>query len=133
MQKIKRSDNCGELLRRVPADDQRQTTREIYRHLMNWLQGEQVKNEDYYLVLGRRRALQGVPAHELFAVICAAREYFWDYVERETLLDVPADFWGGVKLLRSLNTCFDNALYFILLGYNIVSEQQHEPAVASGR
>jgi hypothetical protein len=127
MQKIKRSDNCGQLLLRVPAEEQRQTTREIYRHLMDWLQGEQVKNKEYYIALGKRRAQQGIPWHELFAAICAAREYFWDYVERETLLDVPADFWGGVKLLRSLNACFDNALYFASIGYEQTGGQELAP------
>jgi hypothetical protein len=131
MQKIKRSDNCGELLLRVPIDDQRESTREIYRHLMDWLQGEQVKNEEYYIALGRRRAQQGIPWHELFAVICAAREYFWDYVERETLLDVPADFWGGVKLLRSLNACFDNVVYFVSIGYHKAGAQENTPAGVS--
>jgi hypothetical protein len=97
--------------------------------LTDWLQGEPAKKEEYYIALGMRRAEQGVPFHELLSVIFAAREYFWDYVERETLLDAPVDFWGGVKLMRSLNTCFDNALYHTSVGYHEVSKQHYEHAV----
>jgi hypothetical protein len=129
IQTIKGSENCGELLRRVPAAEQRQSTRDIYRHLTDWLQGEPKKKEKYYVALGMRRAEQGVPFHELLSVIFAAREYFWDYVERETLLDAPVDFWGGVKLMRSLNACFDNALYYTSVGYQEISTQHYEHAV----
>jgi hypothetical protein len=73
--------------------------------------------EDRYVGLGMRRAQQGVPFSELFWAVCATREYFWEYTERETLLDEPADFWGGVRLLYSLDRFFDRALYFVILGY----------------
>ena len=134
MQKVKRSDTCAELLRRVPTDEQRQTMREIYRNLTEWLNNDPVKKQDFYISLGMRRAAQGVPFNELISVICGAREYFWDYVERETLLDAPADFWGGMKLLRSLDACFDNALYFTVIGYQKASaERQAAISAVAGR
>ena len=74
-------------------------------------------DEERYVDLGMRRARQGVPFSELFWAVCATREYFWEYTERETLLDEPADFWGGVRLLHSLDRFFDRALYFVILGY----------------
>jgi hypothetical protein len=124
MQKIKRSDRCRELLDRVPAEEQRQSTREIYRNLTDWLlNNTQSITKERYVSLGMRRARQRVPFSELFWAVCATREYFWEYMERETLLDEPADFWGGVQLLHSLDRFFDRALDFVIIGYQSVGDE----------
>jgi len=131
MQKIKRSDRCRELLQRVPPEDQKQTTREIYRNLTDWLlTNTDSGTEERYVGIGMRRAQQGVPFSELFWAVCATREYFWEYVERETLLDEPADFWGGVQLLHSLDSSFDRALYFVIIGYQTAGQNELERAAA---
>jgi hypothetical protein len=131
MQKIKRSDRCKELLNRVPAEDQKRTTREIYKNLTDWLlTNTDTVTEDRYVGVGMRRAQQGVPLTELFWVVCATREYFWEYVERETLLDVPADFWGGIRLLHALDQFFDRAFYFVILGYQRAGKDELGRAAA---
>jgi hypothetical protein len=125
LQKIRRSDRCKELLRRVPPEDQKQTTREIYRALADWLlTNTDSVTEERYVSLGVRRAQQGVPFSELFWAVCATREYFWEYTERETLLDAPADFWGGVQLLHALDRFFDRALYFVIIGYQMAGQEE---------
>jgi hypothetical protein len=123
MEKIKRSDRCRELLHRVPAEEQKQSTREIYSHLTDWLLSKTDSvTEKHYVNLGMRRAEQGVPFSELFWAVCATREYFWEYTERETLLDEPADFWGGVRMLHSLDRFFDRVLYFVTIGYETAAK-----------
>jgi hypothetical protein len=125
MAKIKRSEKCRELLRRVPAEEQKQTTREIYRNMTEWLlMNTDSVSEERYVRLGARRAQQGVPLSELFWAVCATKEYFWEYTERETLLDKPADFWGGVRLLYSLDRFFDRALYFVIIGYETAAKDE---------
>ena len=122
-QKIRRSDRCTELLHRVPAEEQKQSTREIYSHLTDWLLSKTDSvTEKHYVTLGRRRAEQGVPFSELFWAVCATREYFWEYTERETLLEEPTDFWGGVRLLHSLDRFFDRILYFATIGYETAAK-----------
>jgi len=131
LQKITRSGHCRELLRRVPIEEQRQSMHEIYRHMTEWLLNEQSSVDDeYYIGLGMRRARQGVPFAELLFAVCAARQYFWEYIERETLLDQPADFWGGVRLLQSLDSCFDSALCLAAMGYQKNMGQTQTHAVA---
>jgi hypothetical protein len=120
MQKIQRSDSCKELLHKVPVEELRQSTREMYRNLTDWLlNNAESVSEERYVNLGMRRAGQGVPFSELFWAACATREYFWEYMERETLLDEPADFWGGVQLLHSLDRFLDRALEFVIIGYQM--------------
>ncbi len=118
MQKMQRSDNCKELLHKVPVEELRQSTREMYRNMTDWLlNNAESVSEERYVNLGMQRAGQSVPFSELFWVVCATREYFWEYMERETLLDEPADFWGGIQLLHSLDRFFDRALEFVIIGY----------------
>jgi hypothetical protein len=116
--RIARSERCGELLKRVPPEDHEQSMRRLYMDMAEWLVSDHPSiNADHYVAFGVRRAQQHVPFSELLAAVCAARQYFWEYVERETLLDEPADFWGGVKLLHLLDSFFDSALYFASIGH----------------
>jgi len=118
LQKIRASDRCTELLIKVPAEEQRRYTLDIYRELTDWLATEADSSiEDRYVAMGLRRAQQGVPFSNLFWAVCIAHESLWEYIEQECLFDEPAEFWGGVKLLRSLTEFFDRILYFALVGY----------------
>jgi len=74
MQKIKRSDRCTGLLHRVPVEEQRQSMREIYRNLTDWLlNNTESVTEERYVSQGMRRARQGVLFSELFWAVCATR------------------------------------------------------------
>ena len=118
LEKIRDSPRCGSLLLRVPAEEHKQYAVDTYRDLAEWLAGDTDSLVvSRYVELGARRAQQGVPFSHLFWAVCITREYLWEYIEQECLLDEPVEFWGGVMLLRSLNQFFDRALYFALVGY----------------
>lgn len=118
IQKIRNSEQCSELFSKVSADEQNRYALEIYRDLTDWLTAESdAIIESHYVNLGSRRANQGIPFSQLFWAVCIAREYLWEHMQQECLLEEPVEFWGGVMLLRSLNQFFDRALYFTLVGY----------------
>jgi hypothetical protein len=118
IQKIRNSERCSELLLRLPAEEHKGYAVEIYRDLTDWLAAESDSAvESRYVDLGVRRAQQGITFRNVFWAACIAREYLWEYMQQECLLEEPVEFWGGVMLLRSLNNFFDRALYFTLLGY----------------
>lgn len=118
IQKIRGSDRCRELLSRLPADEHKRYALEIYRDLTDWLSAEiDSVVERRYVDLGAQRAHQGIPFSSLFWAVCISREYLWEYMQQECLIEEPADFWGGVELLHSLNQFFDRALYFTLVGF----------------
>jgi len=123
LQKIRSADRCGELLLRLPAEEHKRYTVEIYRDLMDWLTAEtDAVAEEHYVAMGMRRAQQGVPFSQMFWAACIARDFLWEYIQQECLLDEPVEFWGGVNLLRSLNQFFDRVLYFGLIGYQRASK-----------
>ena len=125
MHKIEGSNRCIELLHKVPVEEHEQSIRAIYRGMTDWLlNGTDLVTQDLYVNLGMRRAQQGVPLCELFWAMCLNREYFWEYMERETLLDEPVDFWGGAQLLHSIYQFFDRAFYFVIMGYQTVTKDE---------
>ncbi|HXY48674.1 MAG TPA: hypothetical protein VEI01_04420 [Terriglobales bacterium] len=132
LQKIRNSERCGALLQKVPAEEHKRYALQIYLDLTDWLAAETDSVvEQHYSVLGIRRAQQGVPFSNLFWAVCIARDYLWEYIQQECLLDEPVEFWGGVNLLRSLNQFFDRALYFTLVGYQKAGKDTFTSAPAA--
>jgi hypothetical protein len=118
LQKIRESDNCSALSTRIPADEHKRYAFAIYRDLTNWLSAETGSAvEQHFIALGEQRAQQGVPFSDVFWAACIARDYLWDYMQQECLIEEPVEFWGGVNLLYSLNKFFDRTLYLTLIGY----------------
>jgi len=131
IQRIRNSDRCSELIRRVPAEEQKRYALEIYRDLTDWLAVEiDAIVESRYVDLGIQRAHQGVPLTHVFWAVCVAREYLWEYMQQECLLEEPVEFLGGVMLLHSLNQFFDRVLYFTLVGYQKAGKGEFFASVA---
>ena len=120
--KIRNSEKCSELVKKLPLDEQKHYTADIYRDLTDWLATESDDTiERRYLDLGILRARQGIPFSNLYWAVCIAHEYLWQYMQHECLLEEPVEFWGGVILLRSLTQFFNRLVYFASLGYEKAS------------
>jgi hypothetical protein len=118
LHKLRGSEQCSELLREVPADELKRRTHEIYRNLNDWLLTKtESEIEERYVGLGMRRARQGVPFSALLWAISATKEYLWEFLQREGLLEEPLELFGELELLHSLERFFDRVLYFASIGY----------------
>jgi hypothetical protein len=125
VRKIGKSNRCSELLRCVPESEQKQCALEIYRYLTEWLTNETDSIlEKPYVALGIHRAGQAVPRFQTFWAVAIARDHLWNYVQQECLHKEPVEFWGGVTLLRLLDSFFDQVFYFVLLGYERSGENE---------
>jgi hypothetical protein len=125
--KIRASQRCGELVRKLTPGEQRLSTADIYRDLTARLMTESDSTlEQRYVGLGSLRAQQEIPFSNLFWAVCIAHEHLWEYIQQESLLEEPVEFWGGVILLRSMTQFFDQVLYFVLQGYEQASTSQSQ-------
>ncbi|HMK22018.1 MAG TPA: hypothetical protein VK466_06765 [Terriglobales bacterium] len=132
LRKLRSSDQCRELLQRVPVEELQRRIYEIYSRLGEWLYGKlEFEIEERYIGLGIRRAKQGVPLRELLWTIITVKEYLWEYLEQEGLLEQPVDLYAERGLLQSLEMFFDHALYYAAMGYESVGLRRMEHAVAS--
>lgn len=122
--KIKSSPECKALLRAVPEDELRRRAHEIYHHLADWLLAKtESEIEERYVGVGIRRARQSVPFSNYLWAITATKEYLWEYLQREGLMEEPVELWGNRELLHSLDRFFDSALYYAAVGYESQSDR----------
>ncbi len=127
MHSLETSPRCSELLRKVPADELKSRVQEIYRNLGDWLLNKtESEIEERYTGLGMRRARQGVPFREFMWAIILTKEYLWEHLESEGLLEEPVELLGELELLHNLERFFDRASYFAAAGYE--SAAGHEAA-----
>jgi hypothetical protein len=135
MDRLKKNDRCIELLRRVPSDELRRRSHEIYCNLNDWLRNKtESEIEERYIGLGMRRAKQGVPYTDFFSAVSTTKEHLWEFMQSEGLFAEPIDLFGGMDLLHSLDRFFDRILYFAAVGYQnahqVESEHTRRHAVA---
>jgi hypothetical protein len=131
LQRIRASEKCGELVRKLTLEEQKHYATDIYRDLTDWLSTESDDTiERRYVALGMLRARQGIPFSNVQWAVCIAQEYLWQHMQQECLLEEPVEFWGGVILLRSLTQFFNRIVYFALLGYELATPRDVQVTAA---
>ena len=116
-EKVWNCPRCSDLSK-VPADEFRARTQEIYRNLSDWLLTKtEAEVERRYIELGARRAHQGVAFSHYVWAITNTKEYVRDFVLREGLVDSAVDLYGELELMALLDQFFDRALYYAAVGY----------------
>lgn len=116
-EKVWNSPRCSDL-HKVPPDELRARTHEIYQNLSNWLMDmTELEIEMRYTDLGVRRAGQGVAFSHFLWAITATREHMVDFVKREGFSDSPIELHGELELMHILGQFFDRALYYAAVGY----------------
>jgi hypothetical protein len=130
--RVEKSLRLREFRERVPREELRQRAYEIYRHLGEWLQSKSESDvERRYLVVGERRAAQGVPLSQLALAIFATKEHLWEHIAEEALTDRAVNLFQVLELSRSVEKFFDRAVYFATIGYERY-QSAHRAAVANG-
>lgn len=116
-EKVWNSPRCSDL-HKVPPDELKARTREIYQNLSSWLMDmTELEIEMRYTDLGVRRAGQGVAFSHFLWAITATREHMVAFVKREGFSDSPLELQGELELMHILSQFFDRALYHAAMGY----------------
>ena len=104
--------------RHIPAHELRERVYEIYRHLGQWLLGNnELDIEHRYCEIGARRAAQQVPLSEVIQAIVLTKENLWDFLKSEAVMDRAIEIMGELELLQMLELFFDRAIYYAAVGY----------------
>lgn len=127
MHTLKKGGRCSELLRRVPSDELRRRSHEIYRDLIDWLLYKTESSlEERYVGLGMKRFKQGVPYPDLLWAVSTTKEYLWEFMLAEGLFAEPIDLFGEMDLLHSVDRFFNQILYFAAMGYEKARQPESE-------
>ena len=117
LDKLERSRRAADL-RKVPEQEIRERTHEVYRNLSDWLLTKTEEDvERVYKRLGRRRADQGVALSALCWGIMMIERNLWDFLELEGMREKPLEILGSLELLHMLDQFFEKAVYYAILGY----------------
>jgi len=131
MHRLENSDNCRELLARVPPHELETRTHEIYQHLTDWLLAKtQTEIEERYVGIGMRRAEQGVPFSQLLLAFSATKDCLWDHLEQDGLFEDPVELIGDLNLLRSIGRFFDRVAHAAAVGYERAHRREAHASVA---
>ena len=118
MRRLGKSEQCRELIKRVPTRELEMRAHEIYRNLGEWLlQKTQAEIEERFEGIGLRRAAQGVPFSEILAALTLTKECLWDHLEQDSLFEDPMELLGDMHLLHAVGRFFDRAARAAAVGY----------------
>jgi hypothetical protein len=117
IRKLENDPYCVDL-RKVPVEELRARSYEVYRHLADWLVRKTEHDlQQAYLEVGARRAHQGVAFSHVLYALTATKEELWKFLEDEGIVTKPIELFGEMELFRLLEQFFDRALYYAASGY----------------
>lgn len=101
-------------LRVVPAQELKKEIRDIYYHLAESLLLNVGPNlDERYIVLGMRRAQEGVVFSDFVLSLLAAKECLWECIEQECLQEDPQE---SLDLLAFVSRLFDRTIVAATVG-----------------
>lgn len=117
VQKLRSSDRTTEF-RRVPPEELKHGTREIYLNLGDWLLTKTESDiEVRYTHLGARRSSQGIPLTQFLWAIMVSKEHLFAFLQREGFAEGAVQLYSEIELLQLLDQFFDRATYYAVVGY----------------
>lgn len=117
MDTFQTSEKCSDL-HKVPPDELRDRSKEIYRNLSDWLLEKTEKDiEERYKDIGARRAQQGVAFSHFVYALTATKATLYKFLHRQGMADTALEVFGQFELFKKLDTFFDRALFYAALGY----------------
>ena len=100
--------------RQIPPHELRERVHEIYRHLGEWLLGNnELGIENRYREIGAQRARQNVPLSE----VILTKENLWEFLKSGPVMETASEILGELKLMQMLTTFFDRAIYHAAVGF----------------
>ncbi len=117
IRKLQDDPRCSEL-KKVPVEELRARSYEVYRHLADWLIRKTEHDlQQAYAEIGARRARQGVAFSHVLYALTATKEELWEFLQDEGIVTKPIELFGEMELFRLLDQFFDRALYYAASGY----------------
>jgi len=119
--------------RKIPQEELQRATAEVYRNLGGWLLTKTEKDlERRFRAMGARRAADGVAIHQFVWAMMISRNYVWNFLREEALADSVVALYDELELQELLTHFFDRALYYGMLGYRDMIQEDSAPADYSG-
>ncbi len=107
----------------------------LYRKFGFWLLSKDLSSKDnaeFFIKIGRERALEGLKASEVIYAIILARTVLWHYVIEQGVINTTIDMHQALEFYHSVNNFFDKAVYFVAVGFESVELTEEETVAHEG-
>lgn len=123
-EKIRTSQRTLDYLK-IPPQELRQQSFEIYAHLGEWLVAKtESEIEHHYIELGQYRAENGIRISDFVWAIVIVKENLFHYLQTNATLDAAIELLGELELMQLVDQFFDRAIYYGMVGYERAQKQR---------
>jgi hypothetical protein len=121
--KLLHSDRTDEF-RKIPPDELRRTTAELYHNLGEWLLTKTEKDiEGHFLSIAERRAAQGVSLPQFVSALIISRNHLYQFLLGHAFADNIFELYNELELQQVLTQFFERATYYSVEGYETARER----------
>jgi hypothetical protein len=110
--------------RKISSEELHRSAAELYRNLGEWLLRKTADDvERRFRTIGTRRAGDGIGLDQFVWAVMTSRDHLLQFLRQEAFADSALELYAELELHRLLNQFFDRAVYYGILGYQKVAEQ----------
>jgi hypothetical protein len=109
--------------RKIPPDELRRTTAELYHNLGEWLLRKTEKDiETHFHSIAQRRAAARISLPQFVWALVISRNHLYQFLLGQAFADSIFELYNELELQQLLNRFFERATYYAVAGYEAARE-----------
>jgi len=122
--KLRQSERTSDF-RKIPAEELKKTTAELYHNLGEWLLTKTDKDiEKRFVSIAQRRAADGIRLQQFVWALTISRNHLYQFLLGQAFLDSIFELYSELELQQLLNQFFERATYYGVIGYEEARERE---------
>ena len=118
--------------RKLPPEELRKTTAELYRDLGEWLLRKTEKDiEQHFVSIAQYRASEGIRLPQFVWAVIISRNHLHQFLLGHAFADSIFELYSELELQQLLSQFFEHAVYYAVVGYEEARESARAKASAA--
>jgi len=110
--------------RKIPPEELRNTTAELYRNLGEWLLKKTEKDiEQRFVSIAQYRAAEGIRLPQFVWAVVISRNHLHQFLLGHAFADSIFELYSELELQQLLSQFFEHAIYYAVVGYEEARER----------
>jgi hypothetical protein len=129
--KLRKSELTSDF-RKIPPEELRSTTAELYRNLGEWLLKKTPKDiEQHFGSIARHRAAEGIRLPQFVWAVIVSRNHLHQFLLGHAFADSIFELYSELELQQLLNQFFERATYYGVVAYEEARRRDRAEATAA--
>lgn len=131
--KLRQSERTSDF-RKIPSEELKKTTAELYHNLGEWLLTKTEKDiEKRFVSIAQRRAADGIRLQQFVWALTISRNHLYQFLLEQAFVDSIFELYSELELQQLLNQFFERATYYGVIGYEEAREGERIKTTARVR